>query len=333
MAHRPPPVTVIAACYNHVRFVVECLESIRNQTYRNIQLVIVDDASTDESVGPIEAWVDRYGVDCVLIKHEKNRGVCKTLNEGLALAAGKYVTGIATDDVWMPDKIELQVRRMEELPEDVGVIYSDALLIDEAGHARPGRFIEAHRKFAVMPEGHIFPTLLEGNFIAVTTALIRRSCLDVVGLFDEDLLYEDYDFWLRLSQHYKFVFSDVISAKYRIVSTSMTLGVLDGNSDALLASDFLMWLKCLRFQGLTTGQKALLTPRLSGLAEALYARNSGVSKGFLWRLFKVHRTPRTIGMLISASCAVPHKSFDSLSRRLSLRYRLQSLAGNYDRTP
>jgi glycosyltransferase involved in cell wall biosynthesis len=221
-----PVVTVIAACYNHSTFLSECLESIRGQTFKQTQLIITDDASTDDSLSLIKSWIARYSVDCLLLANDRNQGLCRTLNHALSYATGKYVAFIATDDIWLSEKLERQVAHMERLPNSVGVLYSDAYLIDEPGAPLPGMFIESHRHFDRLPEGDILDALLVCPFIPAMSTLIRTECFDQVGLFDESLAFEDYDFWLRVAARYEFAASPIPSAKYRLVHNSLvrTLG-------------------------------------------------------------------------------------------------------------
>jgi GT2 family glycosyltransferase len=100
-----PLVSVIATCFNHERYVVESLESIRAQTYPNIQLIVADDASTDGSVELIRDWARETAAVCSFVFHEENQGVCRMRNDALAHARGDYVAGISTDDLWLPDRI------------------------------------------------------------------------------------------------------------------------------------------------------------------------------------------------------------------------------------
>ena len=216
-----PLVTVIAACYNQSRFALECLESIRCQTYCNIELIIADDCSTDDSAERIRAWVDEHAVECQLVLHDRNQGLCRTLNDALSIATGKYVAMVATDDVWFPEKTARQVAMLEALPERVAVVYSDTYLIDETGGKLPGRFLERCERFD-MPEGDIFPILLrDWAFILPMTTLIRRSCLEAVGAYDETLVFEDLDMWLRLGRQYHFAFDPTVVGSYRIHPGSM----------------------------------------------------------------------------------------------------------------
>jgi glycosyltransferase involved in cell wall biosynthesis len=212
-----PIVSVIALCYNHERFVVECLDSIRDQTFSDIELVIIDDCSCDRSATVIEKWISTNRYMCKFIKHSQNRGICKSINEGLSCVTGKYVAIVASDDIWLPTKIEHQVSLMEQACEDVGVIFCNAFHMDEAGIIKgeifPERCLELNLK--QVPQGDVHATLWIGNFIPAVTALVRRSCYAKIGTYDESLFYEDYDMWLRISREYRFLYSPAIVAKYR----------------------------------------------------------------------------------------------------------------------
>ena len=132
---------------------------------------------------------------------------------------------------------------MEASGEDVGVLYSDALQIDENGELLPEKFIETHRPLTTMPEGWIFDTLVQGNFIPAMTAVIRLSCFAVVGDADESLLTEDWYLWLRISRQFKFKFFPEPTAYYRLVQSSMVRTL----EDKIVDSEHRMLVKCLRF--------------------------------------------------------------------------------------
>lgn len=217
-----PLVTMIVLCYNQARFAVETLESVKAQTYKHTELIIVDDCSSDDSVAVIERWLQENGIQCNFIRHQRNRGICKSLNEALAISSGKYVSMTASDDVWLPDKIERQITIMESQPESVGVLYTDAFQIDESGRTFAGTYLATHCKFAEMPQGQILDSLLDSNFIPAMTTLVRRSCYDKVGNYDETLPWEDWDMWLRLARAYSFIYLATPLAKYRIHSRSFS---------------------------------------------------------------------------------------------------------------
>jgi glycosyltransferase involved in cell wall biosynthesis len=223
-----PLVTVIAPCYNHERFVLECLESIRTQDYPNLQIIVTDDCSKDASPALIREWMEANpSLQVVFIQSEQNRGLCKVLNHAISLATGKYIAMTNTDDVWEPDKLREQVEFMEAQPETTAVVYSDAYQIDENGALLPKRFIESYRSFDRMPEGDINELMWNGNFIPVMTTLIRRSVFEQVGLHDESMFYEDWDLWLRISKDFHFAYFPRPTARYRILTNSMSKSAVD----------------------------------------------------------------------------------------------------------
>jgi glycosyltransferase involved in cell wall biosynthesis len=223
-----PLVSVIALCYNHERFILQCLESIRAQTYRNVEIFVTDDCSTDSSPALIRRWIDQHpSLGARFFHNQQNSGICRSVNNALALATGKYISMIATDDIWEPTKIEMQVDLMEGMPETVGVIYSDADKIDEAGMLLPQRFIETYRSFDRAPQGDIHECLWNGNFIPGMTTLIRRSVYDTVGLYDESLCYEDWDMWLRISKDFQFAYHEGPTARYRVFERSLSKAAVD----------------------------------------------------------------------------------------------------------
>lgn len=213
---------MLVICYNQARFVVETLESVKAQTYKNTELIIADDCSTDDSVAIIERWLNENKIQCTFIHHQKNQGVCKTLNDALDVATGKYISEIAADDLWLPDKIERQVAIMESQPESVGVVYSDAFQIDE--HGEPlGMYISAHSaSLTRVSPPSVLEALLHNNFIPAMTTLTRRNCYVVVGSYDEGMPTEDWDMWLRIARQYSFFYSPIPSAKYRVRNNSFS---------------------------------------------------------------------------------------------------------------
>ncbi len=216
-----PTVSVIAQCYNHGPFLEQTLDSIRAQTYRDYELIIVDDFSQDDSVDRIEAWIEQTGSDCRFIRHAENVGVVRTCNEWLALARGEFIIAIATDDYLMSHALEVLVRLLRVAASTVGAVYSDAYLVDDQGHRLDGTFLQSHGVVGPPPSGQLFERLVAGNFIPMMTTLIRRSCYQDVGGFDERLIYEDYDMWLRIARRHEIVYCDDVLAAYRILPTSL----------------------------------------------------------------------------------------------------------------
>ena len=309
-----PLVTIVVVCCNQAPYVVECLESIRQQTYDNIELIIVDDCSQDDSVSTISEWLETTGVRATFIEHPENRGICRTFNEAVARAHGSYVSIVAADDVYLPDKTEAQVAMLERLPGTVGVVYSDAWQIDQHGNLLSAKFIGSHRSFETMPEGKLFPILLEGNFIPAMATLIRRACFETVGFYDENLAYEDYDMWLRLARQYEFVFLPGISVKYRVVPTSATRTILKSGGEGL-RSDFRTYEKFLRARDLNSEERARVKLRLTFVGYEMYARNFAARRYYLAKLFQYNPRGYTLVMLLFVMAGIPFRYFSALLRR------------------
>lgn len=217
-----PLVSVLVGCYNHSRFVVETLDSIREQTYPRLELIVWDDASQDGSAEIIKRWLASYPKQAVFTQNTANLGLCKCLNTALCAASGKYVALIAADDVWLPDKIERHVTILENAPPDVGVVYSDALIMDEESVVKDNTYQKKSYPECAGAAGKLFDKLYKENFIPAPTALVRKKCFERVGCYDENLVFEDWDMWLRISREYSFAFDHVPSTKYRVLRESMS---------------------------------------------------------------------------------------------------------------
>ena len=215
-SEQKPLVSILAVSYNHERYVRETLESIRNQSYSNIELVILDDCSSNNTVQIIRDWIEEFDVDCKFIAHQENKGVCKTFNEGLNNCSGKYYFSVSCDDILFLDKVTKQVAFFDEQGQDVGMIYTNAAMFFEDNPERKEVFIDHHRKDALKPSGNIFDDLLKRNFIPGMSALIRLDILKSLGGFDDELMYEDDDMWLRIAKKYQIVYLDAVTVKYRL---------------------------------------------------------------------------------------------------------------------
>ena len=315
-----PLVSTIVLCYNQSQFVLETLESIKAQTYKTTQLIIVDDCSSDDSVATIGCWLQENGIDCTFIRHQKNQGICKSLNEALGIANGEYISMVASDDVWLPDKIERQVEIMQSQPASVGILYSDAYQMDEHGNALPDMFIAAHRKLPEMPQGQILETLLGGNFIPGMTTLIRRSCYDKVGVYDENLAWEDWDMWMRIARHYTFLYSPTPSAKYRNHEKSFS----HCDRARMVKDSFKICLKQFRLGHLKEDQESTLVRTMLNLSEELYRRSDAESSDILRALWQATGNKRALWMYRSTKLGF---SFRNWHRANECRLRLGRFRG------
>ena len=214
MSEKFPVVSVIAICYNHERYLNECLQSVVNQTYNHVELIIVDDLSTDNSREKILEFY-KNNPSCQYIFNEKNMGNCRSFNQALKISKGKYIIDLSTDDVLLPNRIEEQVFLMERLSE-VGVSFTDANFINEKS-----QYIGNFKKNLKLPIGNIYEDVLAGRcFTMPVTAMIRRTILEQLNGYDETLAYEDFDFWVRSSRICEYGYVPKILSYQRILSGS-----------------------------------------------------------------------------------------------------------------
>lgn len=214
-----PLVTVICLCYNQKRFVREAVESVINQTYAPIQLIVVDDASTDGSQERIGQLKLQYPQLEVLLLKE-NVGNCAAFNRGLTQAKGEYLIDLAADDVLLPDRIRKGVEALQQAGDEYGVHFCDAELIDEAGS-----FVNHHSEkypHHTIPQGDIYVDVIQRYFICPSTIMFRKSVMDKLGGYDETLAYEDFDFWIRSSRQFRYSYTPQSFVKKRLVKNSLS---------------------------------------------------------------------------------------------------------------
>ncbi len=207
-----PKVSVIIPTYQHAHFVGQTIESVLGQTYGDYEVIVVDDGSTDNT----SEVLAEFGPRITVIRHRRNRGLSAARNSGISTARGDYVAFLDADDVWMPDKLEKQVPLFDR-NQAVGLVYSDALHFDESG-VRPEREFD----YAPGQSGMIHTAVFVALPIPMPTVVVRRSCFDMVGLFDEALCgCADLDMWLRISNKWAVDFVDEPLAKYRLSESQM----------------------------------------------------------------------------------------------------------------
>jgi glycosyltransferase involved in cell wall biosynthesis len=213
-----PLVSIICLCYNQARFLNEALQSVLTQDYPNLELILVDDASTDDSVSLMRAFVAEHP-GTQLLPISVNGGNCRAFNQGLALARGKYVIDLAADDVMLPKRVSRQVAAFEALDDSYGVVYTNARLIDE-NSADLGLFYSDQKVISQLPIGDVYRAVLGKTFICPPTMMMKKRVLDELGGYDESLNYEDFDFWVRSSRHYQYYYLDEILTARREVPHS-----------------------------------------------------------------------------------------------------------------
>jgi glycosyltransferase involved in cell wall biosynthesis len=253
-----PLVSVICLCYNHGRFIREAVDSVLAQTYPNIEIILVDDFSTDNSRAVLNELMTVHS-EIKFFLLDQNQGNCKAFNIAFKQAKGQYIVDFAADDVMLPTRIEQQVNCFEKLSKDFGIVFTDAIYIDETGKTLYEHFAYLKAKGLIknIPQGDIYEEVLKQYFICGPTMLVRREVFEQLNGYDENLAYEDFDFWLRSSRIFKYSYLDKVLTKVRRVSTSMSSN-LYRSGDQQLMSTYLICEKAVSLNKTKAENKALL---------------------------------------------------------------------------
>lgn len=221
-----PWVTVICISYNHQAYVEQALQSVVDQTYPNVELIVIDNGSTDGSVATIEGFV-RKNPSVRFIKNLANLGLNRAFNQGLALAGGRYIIDLSADDVLLPNRISRQADLFERLSGPYAVVFSNAVYIDAQGRETGSHYPVGSdgRTLTRVPSGDVFKSVLTAYFICTPTMMMRRDVLVELGGYDESLSYEDFDFWVRSSRLYYYAFIDEVLTCKRVLPTSLSAQV------------------------------------------------------------------------------------------------------------
>lgn len=222
-----PLVSILIPCYNHEAFLADCLNSILAQTYQNIELLICDDCSPDNSFAVIQSFEEQLRkrfTRVEILHNEVNCGVTKNVNRLLGMAKGTFVKTIASDDAMTLNAIEQMVNYLLKNPQ-TDVVVSNGIKVSEAQHYP--HFESADKIYPTAPdfspEG-FFERVARCNEISAPAAMLRMSVYETYGFYDENIKVEDFEFWLRVLQNGNtlFGFLDANLLYYRINANSMT---------------------------------------------------------------------------------------------------------------
>lgn len=195
-----PIVSIIMPTYNRAFCLNRAVESVLRQTYHDFELIIIDDGSTDDTTKVINGFSDKR---IVHLRHEKNMGAAAARNLGIQMAKGDFIAFQDSDDVWHPEKLSRQMEAFKKKSSDIGVVYAGAWRIEN------GKKILIPYSRIYNKEGELKQPLLVENFITLPSAIVRKECFSVAGMFDESLpCLQDWELWIRISNHYRFKYID-----------------------------------------------------------------------------------------------------------------------------
>lgn len=217
-----PLVSVIVLSYNHEKYISDAIESVINQNYSPVEIIAIDDHSTDQSAQILKKLSDKY--EFSFIRNEKNIGNCRSFNKAFALSQGKYIIDLAADDILLNERVSLGVQDLQNKDDSFGVNFCDVELINEKGGSMGTHYKrnDKGKLLTEVPEGWVFRDLIERYFISPPSMMIKREVLEELGGYDESLAYEDFDFWVRSSRNYQYSFTNKILVKKRILKDSLS---------------------------------------------------------------------------------------------------------------
>jgi glycosyltransferase involved in cell wall biosynthesis len=215
-------VSVVIPTYNRAAYIADAIRSVLAQPVQDIEVIVADDGSTDDT----PEVVAQFGSAVTYVPLPHRGQPAATRNGGLRVAGGEFAAFLDSDDLFLPDKLEMQLAALRVHPQG-GLVYSDGIFFRDDPARPTGHVLDG----LPTPSGNVFAELLRGNFLAPATVLIRRACLEAVGFFDERpdfFAVEDYDLWLRIAAQFQFVYApgDVAAIRRHRESISRDVATL-----------------------------------------------------------------------------------------------------------
>ena len=204
--NRMPKVTVIIPTCNRSASLRNAIASVLAQTFTDLEILVVDDASGDNTREVVEEFKES---SIQYIRHDANCGGAVARNTGITHSRSEYIAFLDDDDEWLPNKLEVQMKVFEHCSPQVGAIYT--------GHRNVNRETgETIGIWRPLKKGHIYEDLMKKNWVSTTSSVVlKRECLKNVGTFDERLpSFQDYDLWIRIAREYLFEYVDEILVTY-----------------------------------------------------------------------------------------------------------------------
>jgi glycosyltransferase involved in cell wall biosynthesis len=245
-------VSVVIPTYNRGEYIGQAIRSVLGQTYQDFEIVVVDDGSTDNT----REIVNSFANPKISYIFQKNSGVCTAYNTGVQNSRGRLIAFLDSDDIWLPRKLELEMKALESFPE-AGVVYCDVATFGSSDPAIPKTFFE--RLQWPPPRGNVLDKLAECCFPQTSTLLIKKEAFDQLGLFDLNLPnVQDYDMLFRIATKYEFEVVNLPLVKYRIHPTQISK-----NLESVYSCHIYFFKKALKIPGIDKNVQKKLYAQLA----------------------------------------------------------------------
>ena len=191
-----PVVSIVTCTYNRAHLIGETIESVLKQTYQDFEYIIVDESSLDNTEEVVKSFHDPR-IIYYKIPNTKGR-LSKLRNFGMLKSTGKYIAFVDSDDLWLPEKLEMQITAMENEP-SIGFSYTDIEIFNKTGVIRQSIYNNRTGTFT----GSVFDEYVHNKFVVCATTLVfRRACIETIGLEDESFLSGDFDYSITLASEF-----------------------------------------------------------------------------------------------------------------------------------
>lgn len=288
MSEKLPPVrvSVCIASYNYENYIVDAIESVFDQSIQDWELIIVDDASTDNSVSRIKSLFEKYPERCQLVQSPFNQGASYSFNQAFERASGEFIALLGADDRMLPQRLERQLAYFKANP-DVAVVCSKVEVIDSNGQLQDVTGVFDR------PISDIQWQLLSGNFLNAPSAMFRRDLLDKVGNYNEKLPYvQDLDHWLRITEQFPIVRIDEVLTQYRVHGNNVSLKSQNDMAFASIYETLFVILRAINKRAETTknshSDQAEITSLLMRYAQTAMQTELTLMGKFQWSLSLVY---------------------------------------------
>jgi glycosyltransferase involved in cell wall biosynthesis len=280
-----PLVSIGVASYNCSKYILDTLDSIRLQTYRPIELIVVDDLSTENNPELITQWIGQHNMPCKFIRHKANTGVVKTCNDLLKNATGEYFVLIGSDDVMKPTRVAAQLAFMQQ--EGYDVVLSDMTVIDAQSAVIQNsyfRYIDEGPKtvngLLSLPVNERLAFTIRKNIFPSPAMIYRTAVLKELGGWDENLVFEDWDMILRLiAGGYKFGFLNKNLVEYRVLNSSLARVPNPRFTDSLLTL-------VSKYQGLSAPIDRAIADQINEKSMQLYFAGHRSARKWLYKKWR-----------------------------------------------
>lgn len=224
-------VTILAIVYNQAKYIDDFMQSLVNQTYKNIEVIVADDCSTDNSFEKILLWkkqLEKRFDSVKIVQTPQNVGIVKNINNALKYVTGEYFKWIACDDMMLPSATEQLVKELIDNPQ-YGLVYSNYYTCSEDENydefVRQNHVV--HKSTVIAEQSRYAQALYENDFIVAPTIMTRWKVIEQLELFDENIGVEDWGTWIEIALNYEIGFLDQVTAGYRIVENSLSRFTMD----------------------------------------------------------------------------------------------------------